>query len=226
MTRRLRTASACLCLLVFAQGCASTTIIRSYPSGAQVLIEGAFRGLTPYVHTDSKLAWSTLQITLRAPGYQELNVALSRGDKFAVGPFIGGLLIWPILLWMMEYRPDYVFQLLPYGAQAPASSGTVGAGPVAPAPVAPAPVAPAPVVPGPVSLAPLQLPPVTVPAREEAPDMVWRALQGRAVNITRNDGSVVSGTLSAFAPTTVTVMLPTGAPLTIERASVAYVRGQ
>lgn len=215
MTRRLRTASACLCLLVFAQGCASTTIIRSYPSGAQVLIEGAFRGLTPYVHTDSKLAWSTLQVTLRAPGYQELNVALSRGDKFAVGPFIGGLLIWPILLWMMEYRPDYVFQLLPYGAQPVASATPAGALPAAPQP--------------PVDAGPLLLPPVaavTPPAREETPDMVWRALQGRAVTITRNDGSVVRGTLSAFAPTTVTVVPQSGQPLTIDRASVAYVRGQ
>lgn len=93
-------------------GCASSTVIRSVPSGAKVFIDGEIKGETPYSHTDKKISFTTIQVLLKKKGYKEKTVAIQRSDGFSVGTCIGGVFLLLIpWLWVMEYDPEYIFEL-------------------------------------------------------------------------------------------------------------------
>jgi hypothetical protein len=118
--RRLRLAAsfpfiAAVTLGAFA-GCASSTVLQSQPPGARVVINGAAVGNTPYTITDTKIVGSTTQIRLEYPGYQPLDVTLSRNEELDVAALIFGILLLVPLLWVMKYQPAHVYQLQPAGA--------------------------------------------------------------------------------------------------------------
>ncbi len=93
-------------------GCASSTVIRSVPSGAKVFIDGEIKGETPFSHTDKKISFATTQILLKKKGYKEKAVTIHRSDSFSVGTCIGGIFLVLIpWLWVMEYDPEYIFEL-------------------------------------------------------------------------------------------------------------------
>jgi hypothetical protein len=119
-------ATAALALVAFT-GCASTTTIRSNPSGARVYLNGEPVGVTPYTMTDTKMVGSTTSVRLEAPGYETTNGAISRSEEFDVGACIGGVLVLVPFLWIMGYKPEHTFELRPSAqpAPAPAPAGEV-----------------------------------------------------------------------------------------------------
>jgi len=54
--------------LVFASGCASTTLIKSQPSGAKVYLDGESVGRTPHQMTDTKIVGSATRVKLVLEG--------------------------------------------------------------------------------------------------------------------------------------------------------------
>ncbi|MEI8087659.1 MAG: PEGA domain-containing protein [Paludibacter sp.] len=93
--------------------CASSTLIQSYPSGAKVYIDGELTGVTPYWHSDTKITGSITNVDLVKEGYEPLYTSFSRTEQVSVGSIIGGLFIWPIFLWTMEYKPTHNYELTP-----------------------------------------------------------------------------------------------------------------
>ncbi|MBN1207798.1 MAG: PEGA domain-containing protein [Myxococcaceae bacterium] len=104
-------------LLLFTVGCASTTIIRSEPSGATVYVDGSKAGTTPYTYSDTKIVGSSTRIKLKKEGYEDLETIITRSEQFEVGPCIGGVFFLVPFLWVMGYQPDHNYELSPLSSQ-------------------------------------------------------------------------------------------------------------
>jgi hypothetical protein len=107
--------------------CSSTTMIRSNVPGAKVYLNGEFVGQTPYPMTDTKIVGSATQVRIEAPGYHPTNAVITRNEQFSVGACIGGVLVLVPFLWIMEYKPDRFYELVP-------AHGPVGPYPPPPGP--------------------------------------------------------------------------------------------
>ncbi len=106
--------SATLAIVTLAAACASTTLISSRPSGANVYLDGQFVGQTPYAMTDRKLIGATTAVHLEAPGYQPLDTSITKNEQINVGLAIGSILLAGIpALWAGEYDPQHAFDLAP-----------------------------------------------------------------------------------------------------------------
>jgi hypothetical protein len=111
----LRAGAAALAL-VFAVGCASTTIIKSVPSGAKVYLDGELAGATPFAMTDTKIVGSMTRVRIQLDGYQPLETVIVRNEAFDVGACIGGWFVLVPWLWIMGYKPDRTYELVPLRA--------------------------------------------------------------------------------------------------------------
>jgi hypothetical protein len=100
-------------LVAFSAGCASTTIIRSDPSGATVYIDGSKVGKTPYTYTDTKTISSTTRIKLKKQGYEEFETLMVRNEQFQADACIGGVFFLVPFLWVMGYNPERNYELSP-----------------------------------------------------------------------------------------------------------------
>ena len=112
-TITLKMASIIFAGTVLLSSCASTTMIRSTPSGAKVYLDGEIVGKTPYSHTDTKIVGSTTSVRLEKEGYETLNTSFSRNEEADVGAIIGGLFVWVPFLWTMKYKPTHTYELSP-----------------------------------------------------------------------------------------------------------------
>jgi hypothetical protein len=99
--------------LVFSAACASSTVIRSEPSGATVYIDGSKVGQTPYIHTDTKTVSSTTRVKLRREGYEDFEGIIVRNEEFQLGPCIGGVFTAVPFLWIMGYKAERTYELTP-----------------------------------------------------------------------------------------------------------------
>jgi len=99
-------------------GCVSSTLIQSSPPGAKVYIDGEPMGVTPYWHADSKITGSITNVDLVKEGYEPLYAQFAKTEQVNVGAIVGGLFIWPIFLWSLEYKPTHSFELLPLATTA------------------------------------------------------------------------------------------------------------
>jgi hypothetical protein len=120
---RLGFALAACSLIV---GCASTTIIRTNPSGANVMVNGNVIGRTPYTQTDTDpVMIPPKQFTLEMPGYQTATVTAAKTDWAnvkTIGFALGGFVLWPLwagLLWAPDYREIPEVVLVPEVASRP-----------------------------------------------------------------------------------------------------------
>ncbi|MFE8596676.1 peptidase associated/transthyretin-like domain-containing protein [Archangium violaceum] len=113
----LRKMSALL-LIVLTTGCASTTMIRSDPSGATVRTRsGEVLGRTPYEHSDSAMVNHAESFVVDLEGYEPEYVTIKR-DQWnglrTAGGVIGGLFVFPVfatLLWAADYKEAYTVEL-------------------------------------------------------------------------------------------------------------------
>ena len=102
--------------IVFMSSCASSTMISSIPSGAKVYINGESVGTTPYLHTDTKVVGSLINVDLIKEGYEPIYTSFTRTEQINMGALIGGLFVWPILLWTMDYKPTHNYEMIPLSA--------------------------------------------------------------------------------------------------------------
>lgn len=116
-------------LVALNTGCASTTVIRSNPSGAIVRnIRGEKVGKTPYAFSGGGMINSTEQFTLEKPGYEPSNVTIRRDqvNGWAMAGWIGAgatltVMWWNIIplglavpaLWAADFAPSYEVDLDP-----------------------------------------------------------------------------------------------------------------
>jgi hypothetical protein len=96
----------------FLFGCASSTLIKSNPPGAKLYLEGQLKGETPYTYADRAAAGAMRSVTLKKEGYKEFNGHIKR-EELSVGALILGILVlWPLLIWVLEYPPEYTFEMV------------------------------------------------------------------------------------------------------------------
>lgn len=103
--------------LLLLAGCASRTLIRSNPSGARVSVDGAFVGVTPYTHQDSKVAFSTTAIRLSKPGYQDFVTTLRRDEQLNPAACVFGSCCLIPYLWVFGYKSERLYVLDPVGGR-------------------------------------------------------------------------------------------------------------
>jgi len=109
----LKMVSIFLVANILFSGCASSTLIQSYPTGAKVYIDGESVGVTPYWHTDTKIMGSITNVDLVKEGYETLYTSFTRTEQVNVGAIIGGFICWVPFLWTMEYKPTHNYELVP-----------------------------------------------------------------------------------------------------------------
>ncbi len=116
-------------LVVLNTGCASTTVIRSNPSGAIVRnIRGEKVGKTPYTFSGGGMINSSERFTLEKPGFEATDVTIRRDqvNGWAMGGWIGGgvllaglsVNLFPLALaipalWAADFAPTYEIDLEP-----------------------------------------------------------------------------------------------------------------
>src|SRR5512133_1071067 len=99
-------------LASFVSGCASSTVIRSNPTGAAVYLNGEKVGTTPYTMTDTKIIGTSTTVRLVKAGCEDFNTVIARTEDLDPAPVILGfcLGIWP-WLWAMKYKPEHNYEL-------------------------------------------------------------------------------------------------------------------
>lgn len=105
--------TAFILLMAIFTGCASTTIIQSIPEGAKLYVDGMMVGNTPYTLRDTKITGASTSIRLEAEGYESVNTYIYKDEEINVGAIIGGVFFWVPFLWIMQYRPSYMYEMLP-----------------------------------------------------------------------------------------------------------------
>ncbi len=118
-TRTLRLLAAAA-LASFASGCASSTVIRSDPTGAAVFLNGEKVGMTPYTMTDTKPVGSATTVLLAKPGCENYTTIITRTEELDPAPVIFGFCALGVpFLWAMKYKPEHLYELECSGRPAP-----------------------------------------------------------------------------------------------------------
>jgi hypothetical protein len=113
----IKTTILFLSLTILLTSCASTTVIQSEPSGANVYIDGEKVGVTPHTYNDTKIVGSTVSVKLTKDGYEDFLTSFSRNEKVSVGAVIGGIFFLVPFLWVMEYKPNHNYELVKVGSK-------------------------------------------------------------------------------------------------------------
>lgn len=108
-----RLVSVVLAASILFAGCASSTLIQSYPSGAKVYIDNHQVGVTPFWYSDTKIMGSVTNIDLIKEGCEPLYTSIERTERVDLGAVIGGFCFWIPFLWTMQYQPTHNYELVP-----------------------------------------------------------------------------------------------------------------
>jgi hypothetical protein len=95
---------------LFLFGCASATLIKSNPPGAKLYLDGQLKGETPYTYADRAAAGTMKSVTLKKEDYKDFTGHIKR-EVLSVGALIGGLFFLIPLIWILEYPPEYTFEM-------------------------------------------------------------------------------------------------------------------
>lgn len=102
-----------MAVVLLASSCASTTLIDSYPSGADLYLDGEAVGQTPYEMRDTKPMMSTTSVRIEKEDYRTFYNTITRDEEADVGAIIGGVMFWIPFLWALKYKPTHIYRLVP-----------------------------------------------------------------------------------------------------------------
>lgn len=94
----------------FLLGCASATVVKSNPPAAKLYLDGQLKGETPYTYSDGAAAGTMRTVTLKKEGYKDFTGHIKR-EQLSVGALIGGIFLLVPLIWVLEYPPEYTFEM-------------------------------------------------------------------------------------------------------------------
>ncbi len=115
--------AALFLIALLISGCSSSMKISSIPDGAKVYIDQEYKGVTPYVHSDSKPFWAELKVKIKKDNYQDFDVLIRKSDgDFNYGAGCGGLICLPVFglpfsLWIFKYPTEVKYELVPGSAK-------------------------------------------------------------------------------------------------------------
>lgn len=105
-------------IAAFSTGCASSTVIRSFPAGATVKsANGTVLGKTPYSYSDTEMNGHSESFVIEKDGFEDSSVTIRRnklnGGRAAISVGAGLFTFWGFagLLWANDYEPEYQVHL-------------------------------------------------------------------------------------------------------------------
>ncbi len=104
-----RVIAVSLVLILIMSSCATLVRIETDIPDAKVKLDGQSIGNTPVEKSLSDGIWENYDIVIEKDGYRTLRTRLNK--EFKVGTFIGGLFLWPLLLWVYGPEPIQFFEL-------------------------------------------------------------------------------------------------------------------
>lgn len=94
-------------------GCASTTLIDSVPSGANLYLDGEYVGVTPHTMTDTKLVGTCTSVRMEKKNYYRFQTNICRAEEVDGGAVVAGVFLYFPFLWTMKYKPTHIYELNP-----------------------------------------------------------------------------------------------------------------
>lgn len=110
---KTKLAAMLMALIILASSCASTTLINSIPSGADLYLDGKAVGQTPYEMRDTKPMFSTTTVRIEKENYETYYNSITRDEEVDAGAIVGGILFWFPFIWALKYQPTHIFRLTP-----------------------------------------------------------------------------------------------------------------
>ena len=104
----LKGCSLYLAISMLFVSCSSNTLIESRPPGANLYMNGAYVGTTPYRHSDTKVVGTSTDLRFEKDGYETLQVWLTRNEEADPGAILGGIFFLFPFLWTMKYQPSHI----------------------------------------------------------------------------------------------------------------------
>ena len=99
-------------VIAFLSGCASSTLIKTVPEGANVNIDGSLIGTSPVSYSDTAVSGTTKTVLLKKDGYKD-KTGIIRKEEAKVGPIIGGIFFLFPFIWTLGYPDAYTYELEP-----------------------------------------------------------------------------------------------------------------
>jgi len=112
-TLKTKIAAMLLMFTVLLSSCSSYTVIDSYPSGANLYLDGEEVGQTPYQMIDTKIMFTCTAVRLEKEGHKPFFTSICRNEEADVGAIIGGVFFTIPYLWAMKYKPTHFYRLRP-----------------------------------------------------------------------------------------------------------------
>ena len=100
-------------VLALLSGCSSKTMMNSVPQGAKLYMDDQYKGLTPFLYSDTKIVGTSTRVRLEREGYQAMNTLLVRNERADVAAIVTGCFFLVPFLWTMEYDHTHTYELLP-----------------------------------------------------------------------------------------------------------------
>jgi hypothetical protein len=102
-----------LAIVLLFSSCASSTMIESFPSGAELYLNGEAVGYTPYQMNDTKPMFSSTSVRIEKDGYRTFYTTITRDEEADVGAIIGGVFFFFPFVWALKYKPTHFYKLVP-----------------------------------------------------------------------------------------------------------------
>lgn len=118
--------SVLLALSFLLASCASHTVIKSCPEGAEVYLDNIKKGVTPLEYSDFAVTGTEKNLRLEKEGYKPLETIITK-DKFQILPCIGTIFCLFPIVWIYGYPEEQTFELekLPDKNGSGASTSTI-----------------------------------------------------------------------------------------------------
>jgi hypothetical protein len=110
-TLQARIIALFLASVLLFSSCASTTLIDSIPSNAELFLDGEFVGVTPYSMTDTKIIGTCTSVRIEKENHHNFHTSICRNEEIDPGAIIGGIFFWFPFLWAMKYKPTHFYKL-------------------------------------------------------------------------------------------------------------------
>ena len=92
-------------------GCASTTHVKTNPSGAELYVDNVRQCVTPCDYTDTSTFFvSSRPIVLKMSGHKDFETTI-RKSEIQIAPLVSGCFVGVPLLWVTGYPAEYSFDL-------------------------------------------------------------------------------------------------------------------
>jgi len=112
-TKPIKLSALFLAVAILLSSCASSTYIDSYPSGADLYLDGEAVGTTPFEMKDTKPIFSCTSVRIEKENHRTFYTNICRDEEVDVGAVVGGIFFFYPFFWAMKYKPTHFYKLYP-----------------------------------------------------------------------------------------------------------------